>query len=499
MHRRISSFLVSAALILVLACGQAVATPFWSEEDVQDPSRWQSPAGPVTSISQELIAQLGLAPRSEVEYIEMFGLIAHFLSVWQVDIPGPDFGGMREGEHLPDIIQTDNTSESIWVWTRYYELTGDNQYYQNVLDAFTYSLNHPAYLEESGSHPFYGYYRMYNCGWAVTAELKFRQVYGDNTYQAYGDSCGSYIRYNELQRPTSGFYRMVNPPVYSWALGNLYNAGIHTANQAWIDAAVTKAGLSVKTWVEGEPTLLSNETWAMSGGATMWGLLNSYFRRYPAQMPAWLQTYKGYLDTYATPGDFTNAWNGWYALGHRAVGEALQDAYHLGVHVVLTDTLIAEDGDGDGGIPARPEDTDAMDQTWVSNYLAFMGLDPLLPAAADVPAAPFAQSAPRGRLLAWPNPSRGPLTLSWDSPAPHASHCMIVDAAGRLVAQLGAGVAAGLGAGPGAALSAGPATGAASAAWDGCDRTGRPVPAGTYWAVVRDRGAGAARPVLILR
>jgi len=30
-----------------------------------------------------------------------------------VDIPGSDFGGMREGEHLPDIIQTDNTSESI--------------------------------------------------------------------------------------------------------------------------------------------------------------------------------------------------------------------------------------------------------------------------------------------------------------------------------------------------------------------------------------------------
>jgi len=196
---------------------------------------------------------------------------------------------------------------------------------------------------------------MYNCGWAVTAELKFRQVYGDYTYQAYGDSCGSYIRYNELQRPASGFNRYVNPPVYSWALGNLYNAGIHTANLAWIDAAVTKAGAAVKAWVEEEPTLLSNETWAMSGGATMWGLLNSYFRRYDAQIPAWLQTYKDYMDVFATPGDFTNAWNGWYALGHRAVGEALQDAYHLGVHVVLTDTLIAEDGDGDGGILAQPE------------------------------------------------------------------------------------------------------------------------------------------------
>jgi hypothetical protein len=483
MHRSISSFLVPAVLILCLAIGRASATPFWSDADVQDPARWQVPQGPVSTLSQELMARMGEEPRSRIEYIEMYGLIAQFLSIWQVDTPGPDFGGMREGEHLQTIIQTDNTSESIWVWSRYYELTGDNQYYQNILDAFTYSLNNPAYLEENGSHPIYGYYRMYNCGWAVTAELKFRQVYGDNSYQAYGDSCGSYIRYNELQRPTSGFYRYVNPPVYSWALGNLYNAGVHTANMAWINAAVTKAGASVKTWVEGEPTLLSNETWAMSGGATMWGLLNSYFRRYEAQMPAWLQTYKNYMDTFATSGDFTNAWNGWYALGHRAVGEALQDAYHLGAHVVLTDTLIAEDGDGDGGIPARPEDLDTQDQTWVTNYLAFMGLSPLLPPEADVPDAPIAQNAGPWRLEAWPNPSRGPLTLAWDSPAPQEARFMIVDSAGRLVAQLGGGHGVGM----------------ASVAWNGCDRSGRQVPAGTYWAVARDEGGSTSRPVVILR
>lgn len=49
---------------------------------MQDPVRWQNPAGPVTSLSQELMAQLGGAPRSEVEYLDMFGLIAHFLSIW---------------------------------------------------------------------------------------------------------------------------------------------------------------------------------------------------------------------------------------------------------------------------------------------------------------------------------------------------------------------------------------------------------------------------------
>jgi hypothetical protein len=484
MHRSISSFLIPAALVLILAAGRASATPFWSDADVQDPARWQVPAGPVTQLGEELISRLGEAPRSEIEYIEMYSLIAHFLSTLQVDTPGPDFGGMREGEHLLDIIQTDNTSESIWVWSRYYELTGDNQYYQNILDAFTYSLNHPAYLEENGSAPLTGYYRMYNCGWAVTAELKFQQVYGDDTYFAYGDSCGSYIRYNELQRPTSGFYHFVNPPVYSWALGNLYNAGAQTGNMAWMNAAVTKAGQSVKDWVEGEPTLLSNETWAMSGGATMWGLINSYFRRHEAEMPAWLQTYKGYMDTFATSGDFTNAWNGWYALGHRAVGEALLDAYHLGVHVVLTDTLIAEDGDGDGGIPARPEDLDTMDQTWVSNYLAFMGLNPLLPAAADVPNAPLARSTGTWRLAAWPNPCRGPLTLSWDAPMSQVARFTIVDASGRLVARLEAGQ---------------PAAGMSSVTWNGRDSSGRQVSAGTYWAVARDGDRTAARPVLMLR
>lgn len=483
MLRRIPSFVIPAGLILCLTVGSAAATPFWSEADVQDPARWQVPVGPVTHLSEELVARLSQASRSEIDYIDMYALIAGFLDVWQVTTPGLDFGGIREGEHLPDIIQTDNTSESIWVWSRYYELTGDNQYYQNILNAFTYSLNHPAYLEENGSHPWYGYYRMYNCGWAVIAELKFRQVYGNTTYQAYGDSCGSYIRYNELQRPTTTFYRYVNPPVYSWALGNLYTAGALTGNTAWMDAAVTKAGLSIKPWIEGEPTLLSNETWAMSGGATLWGLLHSYFRRHEEEMPAWLQTYKDYLETYSTPGDFTNAWNGWYALGHRAVGEALLDAYHLGVHVVLTDTLIAEDGDGDGGIPARPEDLDTMDQTWVANYLAFMGLSPLLPDAAEAPAAPIAQGA-SWRLDVRPNPSRGPLTLSWDLPADEPALFTIVDSSGRLIARL---------------AGSSSATGVQALRWDACDGQGRRVPAGTYWAVARGREGAAARPVLILR
>jgi hypothetical protein len=266
----------------------------------------------------------------------------------------------------------------------------------------------------------------------------------------------------------------VNYPVYSWAIGNLYSAGIHNANLEWIAAAVAK-GEVVKGWVEAEPTVLANETWAMSGGATMWGILGSYFRAHPDETTPWLLTYKDYMDIFSTPGQFTNAWNGWYALGHRSVGEALADAYHLGIHVTLTDTLIAEDGDGDGGIPARPEDNDNMDQTWVTNYLAFMGLDPLLPSAQAVSVL---ASEWRHDLRAWPNPTPGALSIVWEAPADARTRILILDPAGRAVADLGTG---------------------RRLEWDGRDARGRPVPSGVYWAVARGAGIAAARPIRVLR
>ncbi|MCK4304322.1 MAG: hypothetical protein KAY24_08805, partial [Candidatus Eisenbacteria sp.] len=387
--------LPAAGLIILAVCFavatlmpfSARATPYWGPAEIEGKRMvQQEQIVPWPSSIRHDFFESRSPLEGKIGYLEMFGRIAEFLSIWQVHDPGdPAFGGMREGEHLPDIIQTDNTSESIWVWSRYRELTGDDQYHQNILDAFTYSMNYPAYLEEGTSSPVSGYYRMYNCGWATRAELKYRQVYGDDTYKDYGDSCASYIRYHTLDRPSYWFYRYVNPPVLSWALGNLYFAGIHGANVEWMEEAVRQARERVKVWVEEEPELLGNETWAMSGGATMWGLLSSFFSAHPESADAWVPLYKDWMDVFSDPGEFQNAWNGWYALGHWATGTALDDPYHLDLHIMLADTLIAEDGDGDGGIPARPEDSDDMDQTWVSNYLAFMGLHPLLAPAAALP------------------------------------------------------------------------------------------------------------------
>ena len=72
------------------------------------------------------------------DFGEDFNRAALFLTTLQVTDPGPDFGGMGEAEHLPDIIQTDNTEEAVWIWSRYYELTGDESIIKNTEDAWTY-------------------------------------------------------------------------------------------------------------------------------------------------------------------------------------------------------------------------------------------------------------------------------------------------------------------------------------------------------------------------
>lgn len=426
---RMLAIVVMVLVTLIALVPPASAAPYWGEAEVQ---AWLARQGSPASPSAQLPLRDG--PRNSLTYAQEYAAIAAFLRTWQVSTAGADFGGIREGEQLQNIIQTDNTSESIWVWSRYYELTGDNQYYQNILNSFTYSLAHPAYAEEGGATETTGYYRMYNCGWAVRAEQKFRDVYGSTLYKAYGDSCANYIRTHSLRHYGNTFYDPVNTHVLAWACGNLYLAGIHENNQAWKDRAVSEMQTKVKVWVETEPASLANETWAMSGGATMWGLLNSYFLANPGEAATWLATYKGSMDTYASAGDFTNAWNGWYAYGHRAVGLNLHDSFHLATYAALTDTLQSEDGDQDGGVPAKPADDDTMDQTWVSNYLAVFGLsDALGPTSAVLDLAPAVRASV---LDAAPNPFTRETRLTWTRPAVTASIVTIHDMTGRRVAAL---------------------------------------------------------------
>jgi hypothetical protein len=87
---------------LAMIASVTSATPYWTESDYQ---AHQETSGPPEVTFGPPTVPLGIS-----DYQTEFGLISAFLAVWQVSVPGPDFGGIREGEHLPDIIQTDNTS-----------------------------------------------------------------------------------------------------------------------------------------------------------------------------------------------------------------------------------------------------------------------------------------------------------------------------------------------------------------------------------------------------
>jgi hypothetical protein len=342
---------------------------------------------------QEMVYEGQVVPRpAHVPVITDFGedynRAALFLTTLQVTEPGPDFGGMREAEHLPDIIQTDNTEEAVWIWSRYYELTGDESIIPYIDNAWVYIWNFPSWREEGGNHPSYGYYRYYVGGWGLLAEMKYRQVFGDSSHWAYADSAANYYIQNYLNHE----YNVLNLMVKAWAMGCLYLYGEDTGNPTFTSHAAFEAG-RMKLWTEADPDhRLNREDWAMSGGAVVWGLASSYFRDRPGETPQWMTTYAPYMKTFDPSGSWVLAHNAWYALGHWSAFRSTADLTYRDNHHFLTDTLLAQDGDLDGGIPAHFDDSDDMDQSWCTAYLGFMCLNPLVEAPVAVVIAP--QDAP---------------------------------------------------------------------------------------------------------
>ncbi len=314
--------------------------------------------------------------RGWYDYLHRFGMACDFLVRMQVSDPGDEeYGGIMEGEHLLDIVQSDNTHEAVWVWSRYRELTGNTAYDGNVAAAFEYLMNNPCYLEEGGTGPD-GYYRVYNCGWALVAVEQFQIATGDTAYTAYADTAARYISLNPLalDRPNN-----LNGMVEAWAAGNLYRYSEYSGTGLYADSSFALASL-IKEWVEEDPeSRLSAASWAFSSGSITWGLINSYFEVRPWEASAWIEEFGPYLDTYAEISSWHNAWNGWYALGHHALWSRSGDFFHRDTHLSLTDGLLSQDTELDGGIPASEADAFYQDQSWVTNYLVFMGMEQLLP------------------------------------------------------------------------------------------------------------------------
>jgi hypothetical protein len=474
-------------LAVVAGAPAALATPYWTPEDAaRHRAEREALYGPDRAPTvRHAPSELSRSP-APLDYLTLLAQEAAFITGLQVgDTANPEYGGMREGETgaLYGIVQSDNTQESIWVWSHYYRLTGDDQFHPNVDAAWAYVMNNPGYDEEGGSSEFNGYYRMYNVGWGMAAETEYRAAYGDTTYKWYADSCANYVATHTLVRPEDEFNRNVNPPVLAWAAGNLYRYGAQEGSDFWKNRGANRGG-RVKGWVEEDSTIVSTEEWAVSGGAVIWGCLESYFAKNPGEMEAWMQQYAPLMDPWADPDQWSSAHDFWYALGHRAAGEALSDAAMVAHHQAITDSMQSTDGDADGGIPATPTDPDNEDQTWVSNYMSWMGFRFLIDDA--LVAAPAAEpgTAPTRLAPSAPNPMNPSTTLRFTLAEAGPARLTVHDLTGALVAEVTAGRH--------------PA-GENAVTWDGRDRNGRPVASGVYLYRLETPDAVEARKLVVVR
>jgi hypothetical protein len=376
-------------LAAVLAASSATATQYW---DPGEPHPLGPPVPP----------RLGYGAMAQGYDADMvYGKACAFIEEWQVKDPNdPNYGGIREGEDLPNIIQSDNTQESVWVWSRWHGLTGSTDYDDAIKRSWTYLDKNPAWNEEGWERPDGKYYRLYNCGWGMRAEMMYRHATGDQSRKEYGRTCARFVAYNPVD---------INPVTYrnnflcaAWAVGNLYEYATDVGDNGLKNIALTMAG-QIKTLTENAPAwCIGGYSWAMAGGAVIWGLHNSYFKEHPDEEKAWMTTYAAYLPAEPVEpslGSWDNAWNGWFMLGHYAAYHATLDDGHWAKFENVAGNLVIQDTDGDGGIPPSQGLDDTHDHTWVTSYMIHMGMDRII---RDLSVKNLAAAAGRGEIiLSW--------------------------------------------------------------------------------------------------
>jgi hypothetical protein len=378
-------------LLLIAGIGVMVqATPFWTRPDFEKAAA--SPRGP--AVRQAEAGDRG-GDWQRWSYIHELVQTARFVANMQVsDTLNPEYGGVIEGEDQMTLVQTDNTQEAIWIWCRYYEIIGDTAYFPNIRKAWVYVMHYPAYNEEnSGSD----YYRVWNCGLALFAETKYHGVFNDTAYAWYADTCARFILSHPLSFTVSDpYYRQLHPKVTGLAAGMLYQYGKRMGNQNYQDSALAY-GNRVKTWIEADPTVnINDEVWAMSGGTCVWGLCRSVFDADTAAGVAWLNSYLPDMKYFQPNGTWNNSWNIWYANAYNFSGRISGNGVYLRYHHYLTDSLLVQDFDDDGGVPPTRGWSQSQDHSWVSNYMVFMGFEGLIDSIKTFDAGVSSLSA-RGR------------------------------------------------------------------------------------------------------
>ena len=315
-----------------------------------------------------LIITTGAAPAIAVSYD--YAAEVNQTCAWLVTqqiTSGGNLGGIEEYEGSTTVVESDNTQEAIWMWSRYAELTGDLTKYQTNIDhAWTYLNNFPAW-NEGGS--ITNYYTTYNCAWGMRAEMKYRQVYlgkaGYVDHTAYGRRCASTLHQGNCG--TSGSDG--EACILGFAAGALYQYGLFDSNTVAQADALT-FGNTVRTWLNGSTSNFSSNDWAVSAGVAVWGVINSYFKdpNHSAEAPAWAETANTYMpasDTGTSDG-YQNGHNGWYAWGHYALSE-IRGSDSFTKYQSLIDTLLSKDGDNDGGIPQQG--STGSDYAWTTDIM----------------------------------------------------------------------------------------------------------------------------------
>ncbi|HHE46369.1 MAG TPA: hypothetical protein ENL08_01530, partial [Bacteroidetes bacterium] len=323
------------------------------------------------------------------------------------DEESESYGGLHEGEgdREWDIIETDNTQESIRDWCLHAAVFDEPETYrENIEAAWQYCHNFPAW-EESEPGEMYG---LHNSGWGLMAEMAYREAYSDDE-RDYGLRCARHL-IDHTPQIEADMEDNLMPLVAGWAAGALYLYGVYEDNDDYT-AAAAQIATEVRDWIDADVNRLNaNEVWALCGGTAMWGVLNALGRVDSAETADWAVERLDRMDVFAGRGNWNNSWNIWYAHAWIAAWKLTGEEEYLANAITIVDSLLAQDGDRDGGVPATGGDGDDRDQSWVSAYTAWMGLSNLFDVLPDVNARLISMISPATDR---PWPMRSPINFSF--------------------------------------------------------------------------------------
>ncbi len=378
-------------VLLCALASPALATPKVPRDQLfeleQSPARLPPPSASAASVRDDAIA--------------LAGRVAAFERKMQFATPcgadggaGCDLGGVIEVESGAGnaIVESDNTHEAVWDWAFYRRQGGTVDYAAATASAFDYLGRNPGWLEwQDGGGTGPDYYSLYNCGWAMRAVLEYEAATGDQAHHAYGEMCAQHVRDNALA-VAQGSALLADQATSAWAASGLWLWG-DAAGSAADKQQAAAIGAVNKAWLDGGSARPATTSWAASGGAVFYGVVNSYMKEHPGELAAWAQQTApllgGWIDEsmpLARPAgqewtDWRNAWSAWNMLAQFAAADALGgtdgDA-HRAVALDIFMKLAAQDSDGDGGIPGSQQRPASEDQSWITSYLNYFGVRQVL-------------------------------------------------------------------------------------------------------------------------